>query len=51
LATHCREYELKNNRKLTVAGASKYLQNILHYYRGRGISAGIMIAGVDDKGP
>ena len=51
LATHCREYELKNNRKLTVAGASKYLQNILHYYRGRGISAGVIIGGVDEKGP
>lgn len=51
LATHCREYELKNGSKLSVAAASKYLQNILHYYRGRGLSLGVMIAGVDEKGP
>ena len=51
VATHAREYELKNGHRLSVAAASKYLQNILHYYRGRGLSMGVMIAGVDEKGP
>ena len=50
LANHCRTYELKHGSKLSVASASKYLQNILISYKDSGLSMGCMIAGTDLSG-
>lgn len=50
LTTHCRTYELKHGKRLSVAAASKYLQGILLAYRGYGLSMGCMIAGQDPSG-
>jgi len=51
LAIECRKYELKNGEKISVAAASRILTNILYYYRGYGLSMGVMLAGYDKKGP
>ena len=46
----CRLHELANKRRISVAGASKLLANILQCsYRGKGLSVGTMIAGHDEK--
>lgn len=45
----CRLHELANKRRISVAGASKLLANILYSYRGMGLSVGTMIAGWDEK--
>lgn len=50
VTTHCRTFELKHGKKLSVAAASKYLQNILLSYRGYGLSMGCMMAGSDEAG-
>ncbi|KAG6420450.1 hypothetical protein SASPL_116978 [Salvia splendens] len=47
----CRLHELANKRRISVAGASKLLANILYSYRGMGLSVGTMIAGWDENGP
>lgn len=44
----CRRHELANKRRISVAGASKLLANILYSYRGMGLSVGTMIAGWDE---
>lgn len=45
----CRLHELANKRRISVAGASKLLANILYSYRGMGLSVGTMIAGWDEQ--
>ncbi|KAL6561763.1 Proteasome subunit beta type-5-A [Orobanche minor] len=47
----CRLHELANKRRISIAGASKLLANILYSYRGMGLSVGTMIAGWDEQGP
>ncbi len=47
LNMECRKYELQNGERISVSGASKILANIMYYYRGRGLSMGIMMAGSD----
>jgi len=49
LGTKCRLHELSNKRRISIAGASKLLANILYSYRGMGLSIGTMIAGWDEK--
>jgi len=51
LARRCRLYELQNKRRITVAAASKILNNITYSYKGYGLSMGTMIAGWDHTGP
>ncbi|BAF18756.1 proteasome subunit beta type-5-A [Oryza sativa Japonica Group] len=51
LGIKCRLHELANKRRISIAGASKLLANILYSYRGMGLSIGTMIAGWDEKGP
>jgi 20S proteasome subunit beta 5 len=51
LGMECRLYELRNGRRISVAGASKLLANVMSSYRGYGLSMGTMIAGWDEKGP
>ncbi|KAH8741331.1 Pre2p/proteasome subunit beta type 5 [Cryptosporidium ryanae] len=51
LSKLCRLYELRNNQRISVAGASKILTNIFFHYRAYGLSAGVMIAGYDHDGP
>ncbi|KAK2962520.1 putative Proteasome subunit beta type-5 [Blattamonas nauphoetae] len=43
-------FELRNKRRMTVAGASKFYSNILIQYKGRDLSVGSMIVGYDDFG-
>ncbi|XP_042040054.1 proteasome subunit beta type-5-like [Salvia splendens] len=50
LGIKCRLHELANKRRISVAGASKLLANILYSYRGMGLSVGTMIAGYDESG-
>ncbi|CAH9132062.1 unnamed protein product [Cuscuta epithymum] len=49
LAVKCRLHELANKRRISIAGASKLLANILYSYRGMGLSVGTMIAGWDER--
>eukprot|EP00540_Astrosyne_radiata_P002009 CAMPEP_0116846992 /NCGR_PEP_ID=MMETSP0418-20121206/14179_1 /TAXON_ID=1158023 /ORGANISM="Astrosyne radiata, Strain 13vi08-1A" /LENGTH=287 /DNA_ID=CAMNT_0004478373 /DNA_START=118 /DNA_END=981 /DNA_ORIENTATION=- len=51
LGVQCRLYELRNGRRITVAGASKLLANTMSSYRGYGLAMGTMIVGWDAKGP
>jgi len=51
LAKHCRIYELRNKERISVAGASKILANMIYGYRNMGLSMGTMIAGWDKRGP
>jgi len=51
LGRQCRLYELRNKERISVAGASKLLGNIVYSYRGYGLSMGTMIAGWDKSGP
>lgn len=51
LGIELRKYELKYGEKLTVAGATRILINILHYYKNYGLSMGVMMAGYDKNGP
>eukprot|EP00244_Chara_vulgaris_P011529 TRINITY_DN5748_c0_g2_i2.p1 TRINITY_DN5748_c0_g2~~TRINITY_DN5748_c0_g2_i2.p1 ORF type:complete len:289 (+),score=47.38 TRINITY_DN5748_c0_g2_i2:310-1176(+) len=51
LGLRCRLHELGHKKRISVAGASKLLANILFSYRGMGLSMGTMIAGWDDSGP
>ena len=46
-----RLHELNNKKRISVAAASKTLQNILYGYKGYGLSVGTMIAGWDETGP
>ncbi|WOL04144.1 proteasome subunit beta type-5-like [Canna indica] len=51
LGIKCRLHDLANKRRISVAGASKMLANILYSYRKMGLSIGTMIAGWDENGP
>jgi len=51
LARQCRVYELRNEERITVAGASKILANTLASRKGYGLSIGTMIMGWDKFGP
>ena len=51
LGMRCRLYELRNRRRITVAGASKLLANTMNAYRGYGLSMGTMVTGWDETGP
>lgn len=51
LGRQCRLYELRNKERISVAGASKLLGNIVYQYKGYGLSMGTMIAGWDKTGP
>merc|ERR1719245_2248762 len=51
LAKQCRIYELRNKERISVAAASKLLNNIVYNYKGMGLSMGTMICGWDKKGP
>lgn len=46
-----RIHELNNKERISVAAASKTLQNILYSYKNYGLSVGTMIAGWDNTGP
>jgi 20S proteasome subunit beta 5 len=48
LAVQCRVWELKENKRISVAAASKLLANNLYGYKGRGLSLGTMVAGWDE---
>jgi len=50
LARLCRMYELRHKERPSVAAASKMLANIMHSYKGRGLSCGTMVAGWDAQG-
>uniref|UniRef100_H3DLF2 Proteasome subunit beta n=1 Tax=Tetraodon nigroviridis TaxID=99883 RepID=H3DLF2_TETNG len=49
LAKECRLYRLRNNRRISVAAASKLLANMMLGYRGMGLSVGSMICGWDKQ--
>jgi len=51
LAKNCRIYELRNKERISVAGASKILANMIYSYKDMGLSMGTMIAGWDKRGP
>lgn len=51
LARLCRMYELRHKERPSVAAASKMLANIMHSYKGRGLSCGTMVTGWDRSGP
>jgi 20S proteasome subunit beta 5 len=51
LTKQCRIYELRNKERISVAGASKILANMVYSYKNMGLSMGTMIAGWDKKGP
>ncbi|XP_058463371.1 proteasome subunit beta type-5 [Malaya genurostris] len=51
LAKECRIYELRNKERISVAAASKIMSNIVYYYKGMGLSMGMMLAGYDKRGP
>eukprot|EP01107_Rhizomastix_libera_P015918 TRINITY_DN6316_c0_g1_i1.p2 TRINITY_DN6316_c0_g1~~TRINITY_DN6316_c0_g1_i1.p2 ORF type:complete len:270 (-),score=30.01 TRINITY_DN6316_c0_g1_i1:835-1644(-) len=44
-------YELNNKARISVAAASKTLNNIMYYYKNADLSMGIMLAGWDKTGP
>ena len=52
LALQCRIWELRENKRISIAAASKLLGNQVYQYRGRGLSMGTMVGGWDAvKGP
>lgn len=51
LAKECRLHELRNRERISVAAASKIMANIVNYYKGMGLSMGMMLAGYDKRGP
>ncbi len=51
LSKQCRIYELRNKERISVAGASKILANMIYSYKDMGLSMGTMIAGWDKRGP
>ena len=49
LSKQCRIYELRNKERISVAGASKMLANMIYSYKNMGLSMGTMIAGWDKR--
>ncbi|KAJ1913838.1 Proteasome subunit beta type-5 [Mycoemilia scoparia] len=48
LGRQCKLYALRNKKRITVAGASKILRNMVLNYKGMGLSMGTMICGWDE---
>nr|UXY87753.1 26S proteasome SU B5 [Cryptomonas curvata] len=51
LSSVCSLYQLQNNQRISVSGASKLLANMIYKYKGSGLSIGTMIIGWDQNGP
>lgn len=51
LGMRCRLYELRHQKRISVAAASKLLANTMNAYRGYGLSMGTMVVGWDETGP
>lgn len=51
LGRRCRLYELRNKERISVAAASKLLNNMVYSYKGMGLSMGTMVTGWDKTGP
>jgi 20S proteasome subunit beta 5 len=51
LSSICALYQLQNNQRISVSGASKLLANMIYKYKGSGLSIGTMIIGWDQNGP
>jgi 20S proteasome subunit beta 5 len=51
LGRRCRLYELRNKERISVAAASKLLNNMVYAYKGMGLSMGTMVTGWDKEGP
>lgn len=49
LTTECRLYELRNKRKISLAAATKIMNNIIYSYKNSGLSMGMILAGGDKK--
>lgn len=49
LSKECRLHELKNKERISVAAASKIMANIVYYYKGMGLSMGMMLGGYDKR--
>jgi len=51
VAKYCNLYELREKTPISVRATSKYFANVLYQYRGKGLSVGSMVAGIDSSGP
>jgi len=51
LGRRCRLYELQNKERISVAGATKLLVNLIRPHVHMGLSMGTMVAGWDKTGP
>uniref|UniRef100_A0A914IB81 proteasome endopeptidase complex n=1 Tax=Globodera rostochiensis TaxID=31243 RepID=A0A914IB81_GLORO len=51
VSKYCNLFELRENTQISVAATSQYLANVLYGYRGRGLSVGSMVCGIDKSGP
>jgi 20S proteasome subunit beta 5 len=51
LSKQCRLHELRNKERISVTAASKIMANMIYYYKGYGLSIGMMLAGYDKNGP
>jgi 20S proteasome subunit beta 5 len=49
LTSECRLYELRNKRKISLAAATKIMNNIIYSYKNSGLSMGMILAGGDMK--
>lgn len=49
LTTECRLFELRNKRKISLAAATKIMNNIIYSYKNSGLSMGMILAGGDKK--
>ncbi len=49
LGRRCRLYELRNKERISVAAASKLLNNMVYSYKGMGLSMGTMVTGWDKQ--
>lgn len=51
MGLYAKEYELTNERRISVSAASMYLSNSVYKYKGKGLSMGSMVCGYDDEDP
>lgn len=49
LTSECRLYELRNKKKISLAAATKIMNNIIYSYKNSGLSMGMILAGGDMK--
>lgn len=47
LTSECRLYELRNKKKISLAAATKIMNNIIYSYKNSGLSMGMILAGGD----